>query len=232
MVLNPFVRQRGFTLLEMLIAMAIGASIAVIAYRALDGAILADEKVTAVVERVDEVDRVWQFMSNDLLYVVPRLWKNRNGSTKSAMIGVFGDRLSQSDVLVASEEDYLLQFVRGNRENLLSQTRSNLYMVGYRLTLDEGSEGNQKILWRDSWSPVDGSDEPKLQQRKLLSGINEMSFRYLPAAFTDLQDSNWLTGWPRGQVATNALPAAVEITIQTVALGKIVRIFSLSVKDP
>jgi type II secretion system protein J len=218
---------KGFTLIEMLIALAIGAGIAVIAYRALDGAILADEKVTAVVQRVDEMDRVWQFMSNDLLYVVPRLWKNRNGSPKSAMIGVFGDRLSQSDILIASEEDYLLQFIRGNRENLLNKNRSNLYMVGYRLTLDESSETNQKILWRDSWSPVDGSDEPKLQQRKILGGIDQMSFRYLPRTFKSFEDTNWLTGWPTSRGATTVLPAAVEITIETETFGKVVRIFRL-----
>lgn len=230
-----FVSQRGFTLIEMLIALAIGASVAVMSYQSLDSAIRADAKVSKVTAQVDEVDRAWQNISNDLLFAVERIWKDSGGENKSAMIGVFGDRLSQSDVLIASEDDYLLQFIRGNRSNLLNQPRSNLYLVGYRLTQDE--ETNAKSLWRDSWSPVDGSGEPVMQQRRILDGIKEMSFRYLPSSFKSIEESAWSTGWPVSSglagagSLTKRLPAAVEVSIETFAIGKIVRRFALSVAD-
>jgi len=219
--------QRGFTLIEMLIALAIGATVAVMSYQSLDSAIRADKKISKVTEQVDEIDRAWQNISNDLLFAVERTWKDNGGENKSAMIGVFGDRLSQSDVLIASEGDYLLQFVRGNRSNLLNQQRSNLFLVGYRLTQDEGAES--KSLWRDSWSPVDGSGDPVMRQRRILDGIKEMSFRYLPISFKSIEDSTWVTGWPVGESLTQSLPAAVEVSIETVSMGKIVRHFALSV---
>ncbi len=220
---------KGFTLIEMLIALAIGAGIATMSYRALEGTIKADNKISAVTQQVNEVDRVWQYISKDLLYAVDRTWRDTGGTEKSALVGVFGDRLSQSDVVIANEDDYLLQFIRGNRENLLNQKRSDLYLVGYRLTQDEGSD--EKILWRDHWSPVDGSGEPKMQQRRLLSGIRDLQFSYLPKKFNSLESSAWLTGWPNSRTggATKELPAAVRVTVESASMGKIVRIFNLSV---
>ncbi len=222
-------RYQGFTLIEMLIALTIGAAVATMSYLSLDSAIRADERVSEVTRQVDEIDRVWQYMGSDLLYAVERIWSGRSGDQKPAMIGVFGDRLSQSDVLVASEDDYLLQFVRSNRANLLNQVRSDLYMVGYRLTQDEGS--GTKSLWRDSWSPVDGSGDPKVQRRRLLDGVKELGFRYLPSSFQSLEDGSWLTGWPADENVSEKLPAAVEITIESASMGKIVRRFALSVSD-
>lgn len=221
--------NRGFTLIEMLIALAIGASVAVMSYSALKSAINSEERVSKVTQQVDEVDRVWQYIGRDLLYAAERTWSGRSGEKKSPMIGVFGDRLSQSDVLVASEDDYLLQFVRGNRGNLLNQARSDLYMVGYRLTQTEGED--TKSLWRDSWSPVDGSGDPTVQKRRLLDGIKTLSFRYLPTSFQSLEDGAWISGWPADGEFSAKLPAAVEITIESLSMGEVTRRFALSASD-
>lgn len=226
--LSSLQSQKAFTLIEMLIAVAIGASVSVMAYQSLASAIRADERVSLVLSQIDEIDRVWQYMNGDLLYAVDRTWVDRGGEIKSAMIGVFGDRLSQSEVLIASEDDYLLQFIRSNRSNLLNQARSDLYMVGYRLTQEADQE--TKTLWRDTWSPVDGSGEPVLQQRRLLDGIKEMRFRYLSASFHSMEDS-WLSGWPASSRVSEKLPAAVEVAIDSVAMGEVVRRFGLSVSD-
>ncbi|MBX2808986.1 MAG: type II secretion system minor pseudopilin GspJ [Cellvibrionaceae bacterium] len=219
--------KTGFTLIEMLVAVAITAAISTLAYRALDGALQADERVSVIVAQVDEVDRTWQYLANDLRYAVPRTWVNAYGDPRSAMIGVFGDRLSQSDVVIADESSYLLQFIRHNRDNLLARPRSDLYRVGYRLTQDQ--QRDTKTLWRDSWSPVEGSEAPVIQQRRLLAGIKTLRFRYLPAEVKTLKASAWLTGWPKNAVGANAsLPAAVEINVELSELGNIVRLFSLT----
>ena len=224
------IQLAGFTLIEMLVALAIGASIAAISYRALEGAIRADEQVFAVTKQVDDVDRVFQYLANDLLFAVPRTWVDQGGEQRSALIGVFGDRLSQSDALIFSEDDYLLRFARSSRDNVLGHQRSSLFMAGYRLTVEEGSD--LKILWRDSWSPVDGSDEPKIQQRQLLDGIKSIGFRYLNSTFTSLSEEAWVTGWPSENAGvTDSLPAAVEVTLELSTLGKITRLFNLSVTD-
>ncbi|MFT6791107.1 MAG: general secretion pathway protein J [Cellvibrionaceae bacterium] len=224
---SVFGKQLGFTLIEMLIAVAIGAAISVMAYTSLAGAIRADERVKQVVREIDEVDRVWQYLGNDLLFALPRPWVNALGTTKAPMLGVDGDILSQSDVIIAGEEDYLLQFIRGNRENLLNRPQSNLYMVGFRLTQADDSE--LKSLWRDSWTPVDGSTEPKMQQRLLATGIEEIRFEYLPATFQEYNDQAWLSGWPPSRPAGSiSLPAAVKVRINLASLGETERVFTLS----
>lgn len=231
----------GFTLIEMLIAISIGAAITVMAFAAIRGARDANEKVLAVTQQIDEIDRVWQTMANDLLHAAPRPWYNRIGEKNNALIGAFGDRLSQSEAIIAGEEDYVLQFVRGNRQNLLNQPRSNLYMVGFRLTREEGSE--YRTLWRDSWSPVDSSDEPALQQRRLLDGIEEMAFAYLSTDFVNLNNESWSSGWPvnTGNTTSNRstttenpglLPAAVRVTVKLSSMGEVERIFALTAGDP
>jgi len=225
-------KQKGFTLIEMLIALAIGAGIATMTYQALDNAIRADAKISKFATQVDEIDRAWQYIGNDLSYAVERTWFNRNGEQKSALLGVFGDRLSQSDVLIASEDDYLLQFVRGNRSNPKKQKRSNLYMVGYRVTQDD-ADSDLKSLWRDTWTPVDGSgDEGTLQRRRLLASINTIKFSYLSPSFKNLGPDSELTGWPGNSGVTPTLPAAVRVVIDSAGIGEVERFFSLSVGGP
>lgn len=219
----------GFTLIEMLVAIAIGVVISIMAYSSLSGAIKANERVRQVTQEIDEVDRAWQYLGNDLLFAVPRQWVNNLGQSQPALMGVDGDRLSQSEAIIAGEEDYLLQFVRGNRGNLLNLRRSNLYIVGFRLTQDEDS--GRKSLWRDSWAPVDGAaDQPEVQQRLLLTDIEEMRLEYLPENFQDYNQQAWLTGWPSQNSASKTLlPVAIKISIQSASLGAVERVFMLSV---
>jgi len=226
----------GFTLVEMIIALAIGAAISVMSYRALDGMIRSDERVSLTVKQIDSLDRVWQHFSSDLIHAVDR---NSRISDLAAMTGVFGDRLAQSDAISLNEDDYLLRFVRGNRDNLLNLPRSSLYEVAYSLSQEDDIEG--QTLWRDR-RPVDvdeASTEIPRKKRRLLDGIKRLQFEYLPQAFTRLEESAWETGWPQQNIDTNdngesqasGLPAAVRVTIDTVSLGEVVRIFSLTIAD-
>lgn len=222
---------KGFTLVEMMVALAIGAGISVMSYRALDGMIRSDARVSAVIEQVDSLDRVWQYFSSDLIQAVDRGSAINN---LPAMTGVFGDRLAQSDATSLNEDDYLLRFVRGGRDNLLNLVRSSLYEVAYSISQEDDVEG--QTLWRDR-RPVD-VDEATTQvprkKRRLLDGINSLQFEYLSTTFTQLENSAWSSGWPQqnaNQASSNGLPAAVRVTIETVALGKVVRIFSLTVAE-
>ncbi len=86
--------------------------------------IRADARVSIVVRQVDSLDRVWQYFSSDLIYAVDR---SSAISKLPAMTGVFGDRLAQSDAAALNQDEYLLRFVRGGRDNLLNLPRSSLY---------------------------------------------------------------------------------------------------------
>lgn len=219
-------KNPGFTLIEMLVALAIGASIATVAYSALQGVIQANDKIVAATALVDDADRVWQYLEQDLGHALPRLWTHYQGDRQSALAGVFGDRLSQSDVVVADEEDYLLRLIRGNRDNLSNLPRSHLMIVGYRLTQEEDQEG--KTLWRDQWAPVDASEEPRVQQRQLLSGIDDLRLSYCAKSLR--LPANCDSGWPSGEPGTLStdLPAMVQVNLTTAVLGEVERWFNLA----
>jgi general secretion pathway protein J len=221
----------GFTLVEMIVALAIGAGISVMSYQALDGMIRADARVSIVVRQVDSLDRVWQYFSSDLIYAVDR---SSAISKLPAMTGVFGDRLAQSDAAALNQDEYLLRFVRGGRDNLLNLPRSSLYEVAYSLSQEDNIEG--QTLWRDR-RPIDVDElitaVPR-KKRRLLDGVKRLQFEYLPATFTELDSSAWATGWPlqsANQKDSMGLPAAVRITIETTTIGEIVRIFSVTAAD-
>jgi general secretion pathway protein J len=221
----------GFTLVEMLVALAIGAGISVMSYRALDAMIRSEARVSVIIEQVDSLDRVWQFFSIDLMNAVDR---DAVINKRKAMTGVFGDRLAQSKAIRLNEDQYLLRFVRGGRENILDLTRSSLYEVAYSLTQENDVQG--QTLWRDRLQVnIDEliTDVPRKKQR-LLDGIKSLQFEYLPRTFTQLESSAWITGWPPDdsvQENNNGLPAAVKITINTFSLGEVARIFALTVDD-
>lgn len=227
--------MQGFTLIEVLVALASGAIIALLAYQALSGSIRIEERVNEVTEQTSHLQRVWQFLNDDLQHVVARPWSDYLGNAQPAMLGVLGDRQSQSSLLSIGEDSHLIRFVRSGDNNFFQQSRSNLQVVGYRISRDdendESREANEEPanirLWRDFWRPVDGSTEPTIKSRLLLDKIKRIQFRYLSADSEDANDQAWVTGWPESASQTAPLPIAIEVTIDVAGFGEIVRLFSL-----
>ena len=65
-------RQRGFTLLELLVAMAVLALLASISWRGLDSVLGAQAQVQAELRRWEDLDRVMQQLARDLSLALER----------------------------------------------------------------------------------------------------------------------------------------------------------------
>ncbi len=65
-------RQRGFTLLELLVAMAVLALLASISWRGLDSVLGAQARVQAELRRWEDLDRVMQQLARDLSLAIER----------------------------------------------------------------------------------------------------------------------------------------------------------------
>jgi general secretion pathway protein J len=224
----------GFTLIEMLVALAIGAVIALLSYQALDGAIKIESRVSKLTQQMNSVQRVWQFFADDIQHAVPRPWKDSFGNTQPVMLGLLGDRLSQGSGLAVGDDSYLLRFVRSGENNFLNIPRSNLQAMGYRITADEvnedlaGDDVEPTVsLWRDYWRPVDVVDDPTVKSRLLIDNINSIRFRYLSSDSQTAEDEAWITGWPASKGKGNQLPIAIEVTLDIVGVGTVVRLFPL-----
>jgi general secretion pathway protein J len=198
--------QAGISLLEVLVASVIMASIAVLAFGALD--VTERSKVASEdnMRKLQQFDRGWTMIENDL----------RN-ALSYASGSAYGDLINAMDVSYGDE--YVLSFLRGGRANPLGFPRTELARVGYRV--EDGT------LWRDQWIDPQNLDIDFARSQKVLDKVEEISIRVLPPIGKGYKEGPWVEEWP-GTGPPNVLPLALEITLNTEGRGEITRLFSLS----
>lgn len=218
-------KQAGLTLLEMLIALAITAIVAAMAYGFLASASTAKESIDDALDTVNSLETVFQLLSTDLNHVVDRQLPAAAaglGSLDPAPAFMGGEvSRGAANVLLG---DYIIRFVRDGWANPLQQQRSDLQRVGYRWV-----EGQ---LWRDYWpernQPLDAQPTGT---RLLIEDLEEIRIRFLPANAAELRDEAWLEHWPpesdSNAMTDGSLPVAVELTLSLEDVGEVQRIFSL-----
>ncbi|MDM3869758.1 type II secretion system minor pseudopilin GspJ [Porticoccus sp. W117] len=207
--------QRGFTLVEVLVAMAITAFIGTVAYVSFDTAMEGGEQNQQKLRQLNTLDRAMNLLERDLQQAIRRSVVVNLGEQQSAFEGIPQADLSGFDV-------YLMRFSRAGWHNPQQQLRSELQRVGYRLADEQ--------LWRDHWPHLDMTDEVPPVQLPLLQGVKQIRLRYLrPQA-----PLSWVQEWPVGLASGNsangaseALPLAVEITLELEEWGEITRLFML-----
>ena len=80
-------RSAGFTLVEVLIALAITAFVSTIAYTSLSTVLAGVESTRQVSNRTYEVNRAWMIISRDLRQFVNRPIRDEFGEREPAMMG-------------------------------------------------------------------------------------------------------------------------------------------------
>ena len=196
----------GFTLMELLVAVAIFAVVGVLAlsgYTELQQqSVYAEERL----ERIRQVQRAVQTIAQDLSQVEPRAIREPLGDTR--VPAIFG----------GVSVDYALRFTRSGWSNTAGLPRPTLQRVGYRLD----TEG----LWRDHWNVLDRTLAEEPTRRKLLDGVNSVTFRFLSA------ERNWVDRWPPeggiGETALDARPAAIEVILDLEDWGELRRLIEVA----
>lgn len=193
-------RNRGFTLLELLVALSIFGLVSVMAFSGLDAALSARESTERQAERLIQLHKAFNLMREDFEQAVNRPVRDQ-----------LGDRDDKS-ALVAFEGAVV--FTRGGRPNPLNLPRSSLDRVGWGL-----KDGK---LMRSRWRSLDQPMEPEVGEYDLLDKVKRLQFRYLAA------DKRWIEQWPPvNQTNPQGLPHAVEVTLELEDLGSLTRIFVL-----
>ncbi len=210
-------KTAGFTLVEVLIALAITAFIAAIAYSSLSAALQAVESTRATAQRSYEVSRAWMIISRDLRQFVARPVRDEFGQLEPAMVGGPAAR-------------FPLSFTRSGWHNPNDIARSNLQRVSYRV--EDGA------LWRDTYPVLDRAPDTVPQQLRLLEGVEVLELVFL-GNLTDVQPAgrgiafetrDWLVNWASDAVTGDAElppPAALELRLQLDDLGEMRRIYAL-----
>ena len=207
----------GFTLIEVLIALAITAFVAAVAYSSLSTAMLAVESTRTTAQRTYEMNRAWMIISRDLRQFVARPVRDEFGQVEPAMAGGAAAR-------------FALSFTRGGWHNPNGLPRSNLQRVNYRV--EDGA------LWRDTYPVLDRAPETQAQQVRLLEGVEVLELVFLGDLGAAEREGRGLTldtrGWQASWVADTSAPdlelsppVALEIRLELEDLGELRRIYAL-----
>lgn len=210
---------RGFTLVELLVALGVSALVATLAYTGIATAIGASQTLEAEIRRLGDVQLALNIIEEDLQHARPRAITNGYGSDEPAFTG-------------GGSAQAVLEFTRGGVANLQGLPRSELQRIRYVL------EGD--ALWRQSWPVLDRVDETIAPESVLLlENIEQLGLDFLAAPQRGTQPDYYaLTGsaafwentWDSQRVAPDAvspLPVAVNLTLTISEFGEVRRVVEL-----
>lgn len=141
---------RGFTLLEILIAMAVFAIMATMAYAGLSAVLDAREGTAKRSESIAQLQQTLYLLSEDLTQAVRRPVRDELGSDQPAFSGGSGEEL--------------LTFTRSVPDWSQTSTRSQLQRVSYRF--------ENGVLYRQVWTILDRTQQSQSRRKKLLDTEN------------------------------------------------------------
>ena len=210
-------RAAGFTLVEVLIALAITAFVGMVAYASLANVMASVDTLRANADRTYEINRAWMILSRDLRQFVPRPVRDEFGQTEPAFVG--GDAAR-----------FLLSFTRTGWHNPNAHPRSNMQRVNYRV--------EDEALWRDVYFVLDRSGSTEPRSARLLDGVEYVELAFLDSperirarrGSTDVDTRNWPDNWVVDTSDPNAElspPAAVEIRLHLRDQGEMRRLYAL-----
>jgi general secretion pathway protein J len=191
-------KQCGFTLLEVLIAIAIFSVVSLASFTIFDTVLRGDENSKKRSERQNELQRAFLLIERDFTQIAKRSMRISGEAPGSSFLQ------TSDDSFLADEQ--AIAFVRSGWTNPgLLLPRSEMQSVAYRV-VDETLER----LHFNFVDAVEG-EEPKV--RLLITGITSLAFEYYDG-------KEWKKKW-----SGKLLPQAIAIEIETQDYGLIRRQF-------
>ncbi len=206
-------RSKGFTLIELMIAIVIFALISTAAYKLMNTVTQGQQVTDGLLDDLDDMQRAKMTIEKDLFQVINRSIRNEFSDKEPALFG-------------PSKNGFMLEFTRSGWKNPLRSTRSNLQRVAYAL------EDNELI--RYYWPVLDRAPDPILIRQVLLTEVLELRIQYMDDKY------RWLPSWPphkevkagkgkdtKVDKSTNddkhydSLPRAIEVSLQHAIYGQI-----------
>ena len=208
--------ERGFTLVEVLIALAITAFVATVAYTSLSAVIAGAESTRESADRTYEVNRALAILSRDIRQFVDRPIRDEFGVDEPALIGGRAARVQ-------------LSFTRSGWHNPNAQIRSNLQRVNYLVEED--------TLWRESYPVLDRAGDTEPARVRLLDDVTLLELRFLgslsdlrPGRGADIDTRDWTENWviDTSQPGVSlAPPAVIELNLELADWGELRRLYAL-----
>ena len=198
--------QKAFTLIEVLVALAIFGILSALAYGALGQTLLSAEMLNERMDRLQAIQKSVRHLSQDFLQLAPRPVRLELGDS-------IGPAL-QADL----SSDFAIELTHGGWHNPAALPRGTLQRAAYRLEDDE--------LVRYYWTVLDRTLSNEPVAVTILDGVESILFRYL------IESGDWIEQWPPptapGPLGLRQRPRAVEIVLTLQDRGEIRRIVEVA----
>lgn len=197
--------QPGFTLLELLVAVAVFAILSAMAYGGLSNVIDNSRQTEASMERLQQVQLAMLKLSRDFTQLAQRQIRDEYGNTSGY-------------ILAGEDGDIFIEFSRAGRRNPAEMLRSHLQRVAYKL--------EDNTLYRLHWPHLDRTQEMEPYENALLEDVENASVRFLD------NNNEWHNDWPPFDAAgpgdDTSVIAAIEFTLELQDWGELVRLYPVS----
>jgi general secretion pathway protein J len=194
-------RQRGFTLLELLAAMAVLAVLGALGFRGLSSVLEAESRLQAETRRWNDLALLFSQLGEDTTMAVERPVRELAGRTSPAL---------SLQAPTDPTHPYLVLTRLGIGEGSAAQSAQR--RVGYRLR-----EGKLEYL---VWPSPDGAPGVRPAAYVALEHVASMHWEALDA------DGRWVNAWPAGRAA-NVLPRAISVRLALAGGDEVTRILAL-----
>lgn len=193
-------RQRGFTLLELLIALGIFGLVSAMAYGGLNVVLDARQRTEVQAERLAELEQALLLLGRDLVQVTGRGVRDALGDPLPPMQG--GDN-----------GPVALEFTRAGWANPGNRPRSGLQRVAWGIEDD--------TLIRAHWWVLDRAQDSEPYQARLLGKVQAFTVEFMDAG------RNPQESWPPAGAEPEQLPMAVRVTLELEDWGRLTRLFRI-----
>ena len=197
---------RGFTLLELLVAVTVFAILSAMAYGGLRNIIDNSQQTDSAMQRLQQVQLAMLKISRDFTQLSARNIRDEYGNSSSA-------------ILTTAGSDIFIEFTRGGRRNPAELLRSHLQRVAYKL--------EENSLSRLHWPQLDRTQEMEPYETLLLDDVERAEIRFLD------NNNEWHNEWPPLDSSvvtgdTTVALSAIEFTLELQDWGELVRLFLVS----
>ncbi len=173
--------QAGFTLLEILVAMAVFAVMAGMAYAGLRTVLDTRQATETRADTLAQWQRFVYILNDDLVQALPRSVRDEMGSEQAAFAG--------------GNDDKLLTLTRGVADWSGQSAHAHVQRVEYR----RESDG----IYRQVWQVLDRTQQTRLRRRKLLAA-EHFELRFYGSEWRSV----WAA---TGAILPRALEASVQL---------------------
>jgi general secretion pathway protein J len=206
-------RVQGFTLIEVLLAIALLGLLSAMAYSGLDATLRTQQGSERVVARVAELQRAMSIIQRDLEQIVERGMRNDAGTLEPAVVGggVGSSLITLTKTGWRMPQPPPRNYVRSELQRVSYQLEDSAVLRLHQFHLDPVNETSSKA--------------------PLLNNVEKLSFEFLD------NQNQWQTSWPMASYDANGQPSAdtpppkaIKLKLTLKDLGEFERLFLMGIK--